>query len=66
MAKVVRLEADIFPDQDPYAMVRDLDLDLKKNYPDLRLESGGFERREMTVAGVVRVRWACWVEGRGK
>jgi hypothetical protein len=66
MAKVVRLEADIAQIQDPYQMVRDLDLELKKDYPDLRLEKAGYERKEMVIGGRVNVRWSCWVEGRGK
>lgn len=65
--RTVRLEADIYIDQDPYSMVRDLDGELRKSDPGLELFNGGFERIEIPTAKVGTVRrWRCWVEGRAK
>lgn len=64
--RIVRLEAVIYPDEDPMQMVRDLDTELRKGYPTFLLWQAGWEREEMQVSGRLQVRYQCWVEGREK
>ena len=62
--KVVRLEAVIYPDEDPWQMLRDLDAELRAKEPTLTLWRAGWEREEMQVSGRLHVRFQCFVEGR--
>lgn len=64
--RTVRLEADIYIDQDPYTMCRELDAELRKSDPGLDLFCGGFERVEIKTSTGTARRWRCWVEGRAK
>ncbi len=61
---IVRLEAVIYPDQDPLAMLRDLDAELRRTYPTLTPWGSGWTREEMLVNGRLNVRFQCYVEGR--
>lgn len=61
---IVRLEAVIYPDQDPLAMLTDLTAELKRTYPTLTPWKANWEREEMFVSGKLNVRINCWVEGR--
>lgn len=62
--RIVRLEAVIYPDENPAQMVADLDAQLRKEEPTLTLWRAGWEREEMQVSGRTQVRFTCWVEGR--
>ena len=62
--RIVRLEAVIYPDEDPLQMLRDLDTELRAKEPTLTLWRAGWEREEMQVSGRLQVRFQCYVEGR--
>jgi hypothetical protein len=63
MGKVMRFETTTPTSTDPYQMVRDMDLDMKKQHPEYRLHGGGFREVEIVSNGKTIKRWECWVEG---